>query len=692
MIYHKAFRGLAAVVLLLAPAAQTALAACFTDPMMQGQDPEVAYKDGVFRLVQSDGCNIHLKESYTPGGLATASDQIILSVGCNNVWAPEIHWFNNHWYLYYSPDFGSGHRVYAAESQGTNATGPYTVRGVLYDGFWNIDGSVFATTNGQLYYICSGSPSGTQNLYIAPMSNPYTLSGAPVLISQPTLAWETHGAPPAVNEGPYGFVHYGGVFIVYSASGCWTDDYELGLLTLTGTNLLDPTAWTKSGPVFTKQTGAYGPGHNGVFTDASGQWWNIYHANNLSGQGCGGNRQLRLQRIFWNANNVPDFGSPVPIGSLISDDSDFLAARFPLTETNGTLASGTVCSQTASLAGGAAWANPGIKLNGTSSYVDCGAAVGNDVQNAVTLAAWIKPDAFVDWASVITKGSNSAPYAMQVWHDGALRFTANWGPPPGGVGGGSWNSNTKLTTNQWHHVAVTYDGLNARFYLDGALDSYQPALTLRFGVVSESLIIGADFPGGDEYFNGTIRDARVYGRALNGSEIAVLATPNHAPAFAPIASSSMVARQNLVVHNTATDTDSPPQTVTFKIVQAPAGATINSSSGVFAWRPALSQAPSTNLIMLSASDNGVPPLSSTQSFTVTVRPPVPPVLGPPASSNSMLVFDVSGDLGPDYVMWSSTNLQDWSSVLITNPPVTPFRIMVPLDPAAAANFYRFQVQ
>src|SRR5208337_1352603 len=77
----------------------------------------------------------------------------------------------------------------------------------------------------------------------------------------------------------------------------------------------------------------------------------------------------------------------------------------------------------------------------------------------------------------------------------------------------------------------------------------------------------------------------------------------------------------------ATDTDQPPQTLTFALGSgAPAGAAI-STNGVFAWTPAAAQAPSTNLITVTVTDNGVPPLSDSQSFTVVVyRPNTAPVL------------------------------------------------------------------
>jgi Bacterial Ig domain/Immunoglobulin domain len=71
------------------------------------------------------------------------------------------------------------------------------------------------------------------------------------------------------------------------------------------------------------------------------------------------------------------------------------------------------------------------------------------------------------------------------------------------------------------------------------------------------------------------------------------------------------------VTNTATDSDSPPNTLTYTLLTAPAGATI-SSSGVITWTPGETQGPGTNVITTRVTDNGIPQLSATNSFTVVV--------------------------------------------------------------------------
>lgn len=566
--------------------------------MMQGQDPTVVLKDGVYHLVQSDGCRIHLRRSTTLAGLATAPSQMIYNAGCSDLWAPEIHWITNRWYLYYTLNTnmntgGVDRRGFVAESQGTSPTGPYVNKGILFRNYWNIDGNVFTWSN-RLYYLFSGEPvSGSQNIFIAPMSNPYTLSGSPVQISTPSQAWERIGTPK-VNEGPWGFTRGGMLFIVYSASGCWTDDYTLGLLTLTGSDPLNPAAWTKSGPAFIQKPGAYGPGHNSLVEDAQGQWWNVYHANNNPGEGCGGLRRIRAQRVAWNIDGTPDFGSPVPNGSLVNASADFAVAYYPLKETTGTNATNLACVIPGKVLGGAIWLNRGLLFNGTTGYLDGGTAIGNDVQHELTLAAWIRPEAFGEWTGLITKGTNTGPYSMQLWSDGSLRFTANWGNPPGAFGEGSWNSTTKLSLGKWHHVAVTYDGHYLRFYIDGMLDPNEPAVQLRFGVVNEPLTLGADLPGGDEYFRGAMRDARVYGRALTQGELLAL-----------------------------------------------------------------------------------------ENFPVR--------LAQPSWEEDSLSLQVQGYLGATYALQVSTNFVDWTTLYLTNPPLAPFRMGIPVV-KGVPGFYRVELR
>ncbi|MGZ5545716.1 MAG: lamin tail domain-containing protein, partial [Limisphaerales bacterium] len=72
---------------------------------------------------------------------------------------------------------------------------------------------------------------------------------------------------------------------------------------------------------------------------------------------------------------------------------------------------------------------------------------------------------------------------------------------------------------------------------------------------------------------------------------------------------------------TATDDDLPEQSLTFSLdAGAPAGAGINSDTGLFAWRaPIVSQTTNVNISM-RVTDNGVPPLSEAKTLQITILP------------------------------------------------------------------------
>ncbi|MEY2410059.1 MAG: hypothetical protein QOF48_2729 [Verrucomicrobiota bacterium] len=70
----------------------------------------------------------------------------------------------------------------------------------------------------------------------------------------------------------------------------------------------------------------------------------------------------------------------------------------------------------------------------------------------------------------------------------------------------------------------------------------------------------------------------------------------------------------------ATDTNEPAQALTFSLdAGAPTNATIDSVSGQFAWTPVEAQGPGVYSITIRVADNGLPTLTSSQSFTVTVN-------------------------------------------------------------------------
>jgi GH43 family beta-xylosidase len=304
----------------------------FTNPIVpSGPDPWMQYYKGYYYLTATTfGTVIKMRKSKTIEGMRTAPETVIYTlVGTGSMWAPEFHLLNGKWYLYYTagkdPKNYSTQRIHVIESSGDDPMGPYHFKADLIDPSddhgMELDPSVI-TINGKLYLLGSYIHGGLQSLFIRAMSNPYTPSGKKILLSQPTLPWERQGSP--VNEGPEPLHHGDKHMIVYSASNCDTPDYKLGLLTLTGSDPLNPSNWKKSGPVFQRldSAHAFGPGHNGFFKSPNGQEdWIIYHANDSPQGKCGGGRSPRVQKFTWNPDGTPNFGVPVATGLKLQSPS-----------------------------------------------------------------------------------------------------------------------------------------------------------------------------------------------------------------------------------------------------------------------------------------------------------------------------------------------------------------------------------
>ena len=292
-----------------------------------GADPWLTYYEGNYYLATTTWASEWtMRMSPTLAGLKTATPvQIYYETDpsrCCNMWAPEFRLLDGpnglRWYFYYTAGTAGTYdnqHSHVLESEGTDPMGPYTYKGQLFDpenNTWSIDGSVMEL-NGSLYFLFSAFQNGLQSLFIAEMENPWTLRPGRVLISEPEYPWERQGGN--VNEGPVALYHEDDTFIVYSASSCNTPDYKLGMLAYIGGEPMSRDSWVKHPePVFQRadEINVFAPGHNGFFQSPDGtEDWIVYHANDSVNGGCDGRRTTRVQRVNWNEDGTPNFGTPV---------------------------------------------------------------------------------------------------------------------------------------------------------------------------------------------------------------------------------------------------------------------------------------------------------------------------------------------------------------------------------------------
>ena len=307
----------------------------FTNPVLgPGQDPSVVTDHGWYYFTQTspDSTYITIRRARSIKSLAAAPKTVVWRGGeagspCCEWWAPELHFVGGAWYIYTTADNGNNDNHRLQVLRASDPLGPYTYKGQLTTpgNHWSIDPSPLQLPDGKLYLAWSGWPddvNGVQNIYLARLANPWTITGPRTQLSTPTYPWELNSGtiPVKVNESPEPLLHGGQVVMTYSASGCWTPDYALGLLSAPAdANLLDASSWHKSAtPVFSSNPSAdiYGPASNGFFTSPDGrQTWMVYHAVNDKNGNCGLERDVYAQQVTWGANGFPQFGTgePVPI-------------------------------------------------------------------------------------------------------------------------------------------------------------------------------------------------------------------------------------------------------------------------------------------------------------------------------------------------------------------------------------------
>jgi beta-galactosidase len=166
-----------------------------------------------------------------------------------------------------------------------------------------------------------------------------------------------------------------------------------------------------------------------------------------------------------------------------------------------------------------------------------------------------------------------------------------------------------------------------------------------------------------------------------------------APTLNPITNQTVNVGRMVTVNASATDTNSPPLTLVFDLLNAPAAATlnqINPTNAIFSWRPSVPDANTSNAITIAVVNNGLPSLGATQSFSILVNPLTPPTVSSIAESNGQLTLQLDGQSGPDYAVQISTNLFDWETLLITNSPAMPWTWTDTNKATLPAQFYRIK--
>ncbi len=174
-----------------------------------------------------------------------------------------------------------------------------------------------------------------------------------------------------------------------------------------------------------------------------------------------------------------------------------------------------------------------LRLDGVDdhgSVPDPDGAGNLDGFSAITIAAWVRPDAVSAGPyEIVTKYASGGPFAPAgagsgvAWgldiKGGVLRFVYNWEEYE--------PATTTVPTGTWTHVAGTWDGTDVRLYINGVETAHGVNIFTAIPDTATPVNIGsaeANVSGNRfAFFDGLIDEAYVFDRALSPAEINHLA-------------------------------------------------------------------------------------------------------------------------------------------------------------------------
>lgn len=167
--------------------------------------------------------------------------------------------------------------------------------------------------------------------------------------------------------------------------------------------------------------------------------------------------------------------------------------------------------------------NSAYHLDGTSAHILAMVSNMPAVNNPQTISWWYRVDQSPEFSDSMGAGN------MIALVDSALGIGVQFGyraPRYHTLGLDTWYwggrsvlESHQPTVNEWHHCVYTFDGQVHLFYQDGR-QTAQSSVQSQVG--TPNMLMFGNYPGGDQYFAGSLDEVRIYNRALSPSEIGLL--------------------------------------------------------------------------------------------------------------------------------------------------------------------------
>ena len=154
-----------------------------------------------------------------------------------------------------------------------------------------------------------------------------------------------------------------------------------------------------------------------------------------------------------------------------------------------------------------------LSFDGSNDLVTVADAAALHLTSGITLETWVNPSRLTGWRTAVLK-EQSAGLAWSLYANtdtnrpSAHVFTTAESEIRGSA---------TLPLGAWSHLAMTYEGTTLRLYVNGTLVGTRAA-TGALASTTQPLRFGGNGVW-SEWFEGSMDEIRIYGRALSAAEI-----------------------------------------------------------------------------------------------------------------------------------------------------------------------------
>jgi len=238
-----------------------------------------------------------------------------------------------------------------------------------------------------------------------------------------------------------------------------------------------------------------------------------------------------LPQIAWDYNR----GGPVGWWKMDESSWNNNCSTDTVFDSSGNAIHGDACPSSTGPTGGASgkFNNAGL-FDGSNDYVIVPRSTTLEPAN-VSVSAWVKssdPTPTSNDVSIVQKFRtefDSDSYALYVdYTTNGVNFEVRLASSGCGSGGitGIWD-------NSWHHILGTFDGTDARLYVDGVLRTTGSCSgTLQYNTAD--VYIGSRGNLSNYFYSGSIDDVRIYNYALTSQQVKTVMNNGSVTRFGPL--------------------------------------------------------------------------------------------------------------------------------------------------------------